>query len=139
MSENESDNALAEAIRSSKSLPPSENTMNKLFKMYMYDHNGNVTTAPATAKTERKAMLYFTKRICGGTVCAEPLESEDIEEWDETLESNPIRTLEASASEQGFKLAHVAIQGEMMEWYGEGYRKPVWKLFAYCFKPMDKE
>ena len=113
--------------------------MNKFFKMYMYDQDGNITTAPTTTKTERKAMLYFTKRICGGNVCAEPLETEDIQELDQTLESNPIRILEASASEQGFKLAHVAIQGEMSEWYGEGYRKPVWKLFAYCFKPIDRQ
>lgn len=108
----------------------------KLFKMYTIDQDQTTTTAPARDRTDFQALKWFTSRICGGTVCAEPLEQEDVQEWDQTLHVNPIRTLEAIAHNEGYTVEHIAIQGEYDEWRGQGYSKPQWRIYLYCSKPQ---
>jgi hypothetical protein len=110
----------------------------KLFKMFTINQD-QVTTARAAAKprTSAQALKWFTSRICGGVVCAEPLETEDVEEWDQTLLlGNPFRTIEAIAHKEGYSVEHIAIAGEMIEWYGQGYLKPEWRIYIYCSKPQ---
>ena len=109
----------------------------KLFKMYSIDQDQNVIArAAAKPRTSAQALKWFTSRICGGVVNAEPLETEDVEEWDQTLDANPFRTIETMAHAEGYTVEHIAIAGELSEWYGQGYLKPQWRIYAYCSKPQ---
>lgn len=104
------------------------------YKMFTIDQDNRTTAREHSSRTESNAFAWFIKRICNGAVMAEPLELSDVEEWDQTLESNPFRALEAMAEAEGYTIDHIAIQGELEEWYGEGYRKPSWRLYVYAKK-----
>ena len=93
-----------------------------LTQLITLDQNGKITKGPIITKTKDAAFRHFVNRICGGLLCAEPIESEDLTDDDTAM----VEVL-LSAAPEGFTMEHMAEAGER-----NCSRK--WKVYALFTK-----
>ena len=89
------------------------------------DQAGRITKGPIITKTPEQAFQHFMDRICGGHICAQPIDEEDIHD---ELDADMLRRLENEVP-KGFTLEHLAELGE------RNYSLK-WKVYAIFIKTV---